>query len=142
MEKRAMVRFFTLKDLNPGDSHAEFVSVYGPMHSFCKHSINGTSASLKGERSFSMIRDLGDPYRMISSKSFALCFNNVLLLHARDFVPILDLRRLRACTYYMTFAVKKVQFTLDFAHFWQQSKNRTGCIFFGTIRSSDEPKTE
>jgi hypothetical protein len=47
------------------------------MHSFCKHSTNNISASLKGERSFSMIRDLRDPSRMISPKSFALCFKNV-----------------------------------------------------------------
>jgi hypothetical protein len=87
MEQKAVVRFFIFNGINPGDIHAEFVSDYGPMHSFCEHSINGTSASLKGERSFSMIRDLGDSYRMISPRSFALRFTNVLLFHARDYMP-------------------------------------------------------
>jgi hypothetical protein len=84
MEQREVVCFFTLKDLNPGDSHAELVSVYGPMHSFSEHSINGTNISLKGERSFSMICDLDDPYGVISPKLFTLCFSNVFLLYVRD----------------------------------------------------------
>jgi hypothetical protein len=37
---------------------------------------------------------------------------------------------------------KKIQFTLDSAHYRQQSTNRTGCTFFATTRSSDKPRTE
>jgi hypothetical protein len=113
-----------------------------PTHSFCGQSTNGTSTSLKGEWSFLIIRDLGDPYRIISSKPFALCFRNVLLLCARDFVPTSDLRRLHACIYCTMFSVKKVQFMLGSAHSRRQSKSLTCCSFFGTARSSDEPGTE
>jgi hypothetical protein len=87
IEKRAVVLFFTLK----ASIHEIFTpNLYlslDPMHSFCKHSINGINASLKGERSLSMIRDLDNLYRIISSKPFTLSFRNILLLRARDFVP-------------------------------------------------------
>jgi hypothetical protein len=142
MEQKAMGRFFTLKGLNPEDIHAGLYESMGPMYSFCEHSINGTSVSLNKERSFSMICDLSDPSRMISPKSFALCFRNVLLLYATDFVTTSELRRLRACIYCTTFCCYKVQFTLDSAHSRQRSKDRTGFIFFGTARNSDEPGTE
>jgi hypothetical protein len=99
MEQRAVVSFFTLKGLNPRDIHAELTSIDGPMDSFCEQSTNGASAELKGERSFPMIRDLSDPYGMISLKLFALCFRIVLLLHARDFVSTSGLRWRRAFIY-------------------------------------------
>jgi hypothetical protein len=91
MEQKAMVRFFTLKGLNLREIHAELVSIYGPMHLFYQHFTNGTSPSPKGEQTFSIIRDLDNPDRMMSLKSSALCFRNFLLFHAKDFMPTSDL---------------------------------------------------
>jgi hypothetical protein len=99
----------------------------GLIYSFCEYFTNGINVLLKGERNFLMIRDLGDSYRMISPKPFTLCFRNVLLFHARDFVSTSDLRMLRACVYCTTF-FKKVQFTLDSAHSRQQSKTKRAAL--------------
>jgi hypothetical protein len=90
----------------------------GPVHTFSRQSTNDINFSLNAERSFSMICDLGNADRMISQKPFALCFGNVLLLSAREFMFISDLRGLRACVECMTFASKWVNlrwtaYTLD-----------------------------
>jgi hypothetical protein len=63
MERKAVMRFFTLKGLNPGDIHAELMAQLFD----------------QGRTDVSIIRDLDDdPYRMILPKPFTLCFGNVL----------------------------------------------------------------
>jgi hypothetical protein len=87
------------------------------MDSFCEYSTNKASASLKGQRNFSMIRDLSYPSGMISLKPFMLCFRNVLLLHANNFMPSSGLQMPCACAYCTSFCCQKGQFTLGFALF-------------------------
>jgi hypothetical protein len=72
MGQKAMVRFFILKGITPGNIQARLLSLYGTDKLFCKQSTNGIIVLLKGEPNSSIIRDLADSYRMISLKPLVL----------------------------------------------------------------------
>jgi hypothetical protein len=97
MEQWVVACFFTPKGANPKDTHAEFLSVYGTDALVLRTVSKRHKRFAHGRTGLSMIRNLGDPGRMISPKPFALCFRNIILLQARDFMPISGLRKLRAC---------------------------------------------
>jgi hypothetical protein len=107
-----VVRFFTLKGLNPEIFTPNFHQCMTPTHLFCRQAINGTTVSLNGEWSYSIICDLDNFCKMILPRLLVRWFQNIILLCTRA------LYALQACKSYMLpyptrhHAFKKFLFTL------------------------------
>jgi hypothetical protein len=110
------------------------------MHSLYQQYTNGTSISLTGEPSSTMIRGQGDPCAIILPRFSAPCFRNSILHHARGFVSTSELQRLRYCAFRTIFCILKVQFTLHSALSGKQSKAEGMTLSHGLLEIMKKDK--